>query len=179
MRGVHSWGEGGASPAAARGEGFRAGGTHAPVRSRRALPAGSDGGNDPGVVTASASPPSTPRHVLVVEDNADNRLALRTLLELWGYEVVEAEDGTRAIELALNRRPQIALVDIGLPGMSGYEVAEKVRSATGASKPFLVALTGYGRVDDRRRALESGFDAHLVKPVDPDELEQLLARAPS
>jgi CheY-like chemotaxis protein len=126
------------------------------------------------VSTANATSPKL-RSVLLVEDNPDNRLALRTLLELWGYQVDEASDGCRAIEIALEREPEIALVDIGLPGASGYEVAERVRSASGR-KTFLVALTGYGRSDDRQRALDSGFDAHLVKPIDPDELERLLAR---
>jgi len=124
------------------------------------------------------SSPGLARRVLIVEDNPDNRLALRTLLELWGYAVEEAQDGARAIQMFLEHRPEIALVDIGLPGLNGYEVAQRMRTSAG-SKPFLVALTGYGRTDDRRRALDSGFDAHLVKPVDPDELERLLATAPS
>ena len=118
------------------------------------------------------------RRVLIVEDNPDNRLALRTLLELWGYVVEEAQDGAGAIQLFLEHRPEIALVDIGLPGLNGYEVAQRMRSTPGG-KPFLVALTGYGRIDDRRKALDAGFDAHLVKPVDPDELERLLAAAPA
>ena len=122
--------------------------------------------------------PALARRVLIVEDNPDNRLALRTLLELWGYVVEEAQDGAGAIQLFLEHRPEIALVDIGLPGLNGYEVAQRMRSTPGG-KPFLVALTGYGRIDDRRKALDAGFDAHLVKPVDPDELERLLAAAPS
>ena len=122
--------------------------------------------------------PALARRVLIVEDNPDNRLALRTLLELWGYVVEEAQDGAGAIQLFLEHRPEIALVDIGLPGLNGYEVAQRMRSTPGG-KPFLVALTGYGRTDDRRKALDAGFDAHLVKPVDPDELERLLAAAPS
>jgi len=121
--------------------------------------------------------PALARRVLIVEDNPDNRLALRTLLELWGYVVEEAQDGAGAIQLFLEHRPEIALVDIGLPGLNGYEVAQRMRSTPGG-KPFLVALTGYGRTDDRRKALDAGFDAHLVKPVDPDELERLLAAAP-
>ena len=122
--------------------------------------------------------PALARRVLIVEDNPDNRLALRTLLELWGYVVEEAQDGAGAIQLFLEHRPEIALVDIGLPGLNGYEVAKQMRSTPGG-KPFLVALTGYGRTDDRRKALDAGFDAHLVKPVDPDELERLLAAAPA
>ena len=122
--------------------------------------------------------PVPARRVLIVEDNPDNRLALHTLLELWGYAVDEAPDGAQAIQLHLQHRPEIALIDIGLPGISGYDAAKRIRSAPGG-QPFLVALTGYGRTDDRRKALEAGFDAHLVKPVDPDELERLLATAPA
>ena len=113
--------------------------------------------------------PARARRVLIVEDNPDNRLALHTLLELWGYAVDEAPDGAQAIQLHLQHRPEIALIDIGLPGISGYDVAKRIRSAPGG-RPFLV---------DRRKALEAGFDAHLVKPVDPDELERLLATAPA
>src|SRR3989442_15347350 len=110
------------------------------------------------------------RRVLIVEDNPDNRLALRTLLELWGYVVEEAQDGARAIQMFLERRPEIALVDIGLPGLSGYDVAQRMRAAPGG-KPFLVALTGYGRSDDRRRAPDAGFDPHPGKPAAPDRHE--------
>ena len=122
--------------------------------------------------------PARARRVLIVEDNPDNRLALHTLLELWGYAVDEAPDGAQAIQLHLQHRPEIALIDIGLPGISGYDVAKRIRSAPGG-QPFLVALTGYGRTDDRRKALEAGFDAHLVKPVDPVTLATVIEKAPS
>src|SRR5256886_16370097 len=117
------------------------------------------------------------RRVLIVEDNPDNRLALRTLLELWGYVVEEAQDGARAIQMFLERRPEIALVDIGLPGLSGYDVAQRMRAAPGG-KPFLVALTGYGRSDDPRRALDAGLHAPLGKPADPPDLPPPPAAAP-
>jgi len=135
-----------------------------------------DGIRNAGLGSMSSS--SAARRVLIVEDNPDNRLALRTLLELWGYAVEEAPDGAQAIQMHLERSAEIALIDIGLPGINGYDVAKRIRSAPGG-RPFLVALTGYGRTDDRRKALDAGFDAHLVKPVDPDELERLLATAPS
>jgi CheY-like chemotaxis protein len=113
--------------------------------------------------------------VLLVEDNADAREALRVLLELDGYEVEVAADGARAVELARAKAPAVALIDIGLPGLDGYEVARQVRALPG-SPPRLVALTGYSDPEDRRRAEQAGFDAHVVKPVDPDDLTRLLAR---
>jgi two-component system, sensor histidine kinase len=113
--------------------------------------------------------------VLLVEDNADAREALRVLLELDGYDVEAAGDGPQGIEIARAKTPAVALVDIGLPGIDGYEVAKRLR-ALPAPPAFLVALTGYSDPDDRRRAGEAGFDAHVVKPVDPDELTRLLAR---
>jgi len=109
------------------------------------------------------------RRILVVEDNADAREMLRIVLELAGHEVHEAVDGPSGLATAVDLRPDIALVDIGLPGFDGLEIARRVRIAVGASI-YLVALTGYGQPDDRRLALEAGFDAHLVKPVDPPAL---------
>ena len=109
------------------------------------------------------------RRILVVEDNADAREMLRLVLELAGHEVHEAVDGPSGLAAALDLRPDIALLDIGLPGFDGLEIARRVRLAMGASI-HLVALTGYGQPDDRRLALEAGFDAHLVKPVDPPAL---------
>jgi CheY-like chemotaxis protein len=113
--------------------------------------------------------------VLLIEDNADAREALRVLLELDGYDVEVAGDGPHGIEIARAKTPAVALVDIGLPGIDGYEVAKRLRALPGR-RTFLVALTGYSDPDDRRRAEEAGFDAHVVKPVDPDELTRLLAR---
>jgi PAS domain S-box-containing protein len=116
-----------------------------------------------------------PLDVLIVEDNADGREALRALLEVWGHRVAVAEDGAAGIELGRSGRPEVALVDIGLPDMEGYEVARALRAAPGERRLYLVALTGYGQAEDRERALEAGFDAHLVKPLDPDMLVRLLA----
>jgi signal transduction histidine kinase len=117
------------------------------------------------------------RNVLIVEDNADSRETLRTLLTLWGHQVVVAENGPRGVEIALAELPEIALVDIGLPDLDGYQVAEQVRAASGGEGIYMVALTGYGQNGDRRRSLNAGFNAHLVKPVDPKELARLLAEA--
>ncbi|HUG93920.1 MAG TPA: ATP-binding protein, partial [Planctomycetaceae bacterium] len=115
--------------------------------------------------------------VLVVEDNADVRSMLKTLLELDGFEVEIAAEGRRAIELIETRRPDVALVDIGLPECDGYEVARRVRSDPRNAETYLVALTGYGSPQDRRRALDAGFDAHLSKPVDYQKLSAFISRA--
>jgi CheY-like chemotaxis protein len=114
------------------------------------------------------------RHVLVVEDHADAREAVRCLLEVRGHRVDVAADGPGAIDTALTSRPEIVLVDIGLPGLDGFEVARRIRATAEGKHMRLVALTGYGDLTDRQRALESGFDAHLVKPIDPDHLYRLL-----
>jgi CheY-like chemotaxis protein len=113
------------------------------------------------------------RHVLLVEDNADAMSALRTLLELDGHTVSTAEDGVAGLEELLRLRPEVAVIDIGLPGLTGYEVAKRSRGAGHAGK--LIALSGYGQGRDVQQALRAGFDAHLVKPVDPEALRRLLA----
>ena len=112
--------------------------------------------------------------IVVVDDNEDGRETLQVLLESQGHRVATAEDGRRGIDLILMARPDVALVDIGLPELDGYEVARRV-SAEADVKPFLVAMTGYGQPEDRRRALDAGFDRHLVKPVRPETLNRLLA----
>jgi CheY-like chemotaxis protein len=113
------------------------------------------------------------RRVLIIEDNPDGRETLRILLELWGYEVEATGDGAEGVRKALDWRPGAAVVDIGLPGLDGYEVARRVRAAL-ARKVCLIALTGYGQPEDRRRALQAGFDAYLIKPADLDQLSHLL-----
>jgi CheY-like chemotaxis protein len=124
--------------------------------------------------------PDTPRtlSIVVVEDDADSRDALSTLLELDGHRVAGAADGAEAIELARTKDPDVALIDIGLPGLDGFEVAHRIRRGAGA-RPILVALTGRGQPEDQRRALDAGFDAYLVKPVDPAELARLIERLTS
>lgn len=120
-----------------------------------------------------AAPKAPPRHVLIVEDNEDAREMLRFALELDGHRVETAGDGVRAVEIAVETRPEVALVDIGLPGLNGYDVARQIRAALGPGIR-LIALTGYGQAEDRRRAREAGFDAHLVKPLDPETLSRIL-----
>ncbi|HEY0793990.1 MAG TPA: ATP-binding protein [Chthoniobacterales bacterium] len=114
--------------------------------------------------------------VLVVEDNRDLAMGLRLLLELKGYVVQVAHDGLEALEAARRFRPAAVLADLGLPGMDGYELAERLRTEPWGAEALLVALSGYGREEDRRRALAAGFDRHLTKPVDPRAIEALLAR---
>jgi len=111
--------------------------------------------------------------VLLVEDNPDGRDTLRLLLQMYGYEVEVAEDGGAGVDKALGWRPDAAVVDIGLPVLNGYEVAERVRASLGRSV-YLIALTGYAQFADRQRAYQAGFDVHLTKPADPDELYRLL-----
>ena len=115
-------------------------------------------------------------HLLIIEDNADARDTLATLLRFGGHRVEIAETGLRGIEQALATQPQAALIDIGLPDVNGYEVAKQVRAELG-ERIFLIALTGYGQTDDLRKALDAGFDAHVIKPADLQELGRLLTRA--
>jgi signal transduction histidine kinase/ActR/RegA family two-component response regulator len=114
------------------------------------------------------------RHILIIEDNPDFRHGLRVLLESWGHRVEEAATGRRGLEILQASRPEIMLVDLGLPGLDGYGVAEAVRSAPGGDAVLLVAVTGYGAPHDRRRTKEAGFDAHLTKPVNPHALARLM-----
>jgi len=125
---------------------------------------------------ASPSRAVEPRRVLIVEDNADVREALRTLLEHDGHVVYEAEDGVAGIEAAMRLKPEVVLIDIGLPRADGYQVAQTLRARQDALGPNLrlVAVTGYGQLEDRRRARNAGFDEHLVKPVDPAALQRAL-----
>jgi CheY-like chemotaxis protein len=116
------------------------------------------------------------RRVLVVEDSPDARRVMDSLLRHWGHEARTAEDGVAGVEAAALWRPEVALVDIGLPGMDGYQVAAAIRKELGTSV-FLVALTGYGQPDDKERAVRAGFDLHMVKPVAPAVLARVLAEA--
>jgi len=115
------------------------------------------------------------RRILIVEDNTDAREALREALELSGHQIFEADSGASGVESALANRPDTALIDIGLPGFDGYEVARRIRSSSESQGMMLIALTGYGSPDDRRRAEQAGFDTHLVKPLNFDLLDDLLS----
>ena len=118
------------------------------------------------------------RRILVVDDNKDSANALARLLKrLYGQEVEVAHDGPSALARAATFRPEVILLDIGLPGMDGYEVARRLRGMPGFEAVTLLALTGWGQEEDRRRSLEAGFDHHLVKPVDPEAILDLLTKA--
>ena len=117
---------------------------------------------------------STAGGILIIEDNPDAAHSLRDLLELSGHRVEIAYSGPEGVRTALRLGPAVVLCDIGLPGMDGYAVARQLRERPETASSRLVALTGYGRDEDRQLAQEAGFDLHLVKPVAPDELRQRL-----
>jgi PAS domain S-box-containing protein len=117
------------------------------------------------------------RRVLVVDDNRDAAESLETLLQLWGHQARSAQDGPEALSLMAELEPEIVLLDIGLPGMDGYEVARRMRTMPAGRNALIVAVTGYGRNSDRLQSQEAGFDHHLVKPVLPEVLHELIASA--
>ena len=125
----------------------------------------------------AAAPRPTPRRILVIEDNLDAAESLQLALELEGHEVAVAHDGPHGIERARELTPDVVLCDIGLPDMDGYAVAKVLRSEPGLRDTFLVALTGYALPEDRRRAAEAGFDAHLTKPVTVEGVEEVMIGA--
>lgn len=123
-------------------------------------------------------PASTrPMRIVLVEDNVDIRETVRALLETWGHFVEEASTGPEGAELILLSRPTVALVDVGLPGMDGCEVAKKVRQRFSSREVRLIAMTGYGQDSDRQRIQAAGFDAHLIKPADAKTLQHALSNA--
>jgi signal transduction histidine kinase/CheY-like chemotaxis protein len=134
------------------------------------------------VRAAGDAPPSVDsKHVptcgpiLIVDDNVDAARTLEHLLRSRGYDVQAVFDGTTALACAESRRPQVAILDIGMPQMDGFELAERLRGRFGSAELFLIALSGWGQEEDRRRSSEAGFQAHLVKPVELSALERLLA----
>lgn len=125
----------------------------------------------------AAAAPARSRRCLVIEDNVDAAESLAMLLQLSGHEAEVAFDGASGIEKARSFHPDVVLCDIGLPGgLDGHGVARAFRADPDLKSAFLIALTGYGQEEDRRRALEAGFDAHLTKPADIEELKRMLAR---
>lgn len=112
--------------------------------------------------------------ILVVDDNADNAEMLVTMLRLSGHQTARAGSGPEAIKSAAVFHPHVILLDIGPPGMSGYEVVRELRRQPWTDAIVIVAVTGWGQIADKQRAFEAGFDIHLTKPVDPDALERIL-----
>jgi DNA-binding response OmpR family regulator len=118
------------------------------------------------------------RRILIVEDNVDSAKSLAMLLELSGHAVHTAHDGNQGLALADTLRPDLVLLDIGLPGLNGYEVCRRIRQTAWGKDLMIVALTGWGQEEDRARSRQAGFSAHLVKPVDVSALVGMLATLP-
>ena len=119
------------------------------------------------------------RRILVVDDNRDSADSLAILLELDGNQIRTAYDGIEAVEAAEDFRPDVVLLDLGLPRLDGYQAAQRIRAEPWGEKMVLVALTGWDHDDDRRRTSEAGFDRHLVKPVDSNALLKILSGLPA
>jgi PAS domain S-box-containing protein len=134
---------------------------------------------NPSSLTASdeAVTPVPPHRVLIVDDNRNHAISLGALLRSLGQEVLVAYEGHTAVELASAHRPDLMLVDIGLPGIDGYEVARRCKATKGLEQTILVAMTGYGKDEDRRRSREAGFDVHFVKPIVLEELRHFLEQS--
>jgi CheY-like chemotaxis protein len=113
--------------------------------------------------------------VLVVDDNPDGADTLAMMLTIMGHDTRTAHDGQEALEAAEAFRPDVVLLDIGLPKLNGYEVARRLRAQPWGESTVLIAQTGWGQEEDRRRSKEAGLNFHLVKPIDPEDLEKLLA----
>jgi PAS domain S-box-containing protein len=139
------------------------------VRPAVATPADGDG---------MAADTVSKRRLLIVDDNRDSADSLAMLLQVFGHDVRTAYAGDDAIDVAGRHRPDVILLDIGMPKLDGYEACRRIRSEPWGRRMYIIALTGWGQEDDRRRAVEAGFDHHLVKPVDPDDLTELLASLP-
>ncbi len=119
--------------------------------------------------------PTLPAHrIMVVDDNVDAAESLAMMLELDGHSVIRAHDGRTAIALASNERPSVMLLDIGLPDIDGYELARRLRALPEADAALLIAVTGYGQAEDRRRAEDAGFDRYLIKPIEFESLRSML-----
>jgi CheY-like chemotaxis protein len=115
------------------------------------------------------------KRILVVDDNLDAAESLALLLRLKGHDVRHAHEAGEALEIAREFQPEVGLLDIGLPGMDGYDLATLLRRQASGRDILLIAITGYGQDEDRRKALDAGFDEHLTKPVDPPKLALLIA----
>jgi PAS domain S-box-containing protein len=130
------------------------------------------------LAVAAERPKGPPRRILVVDDNEDAGEALAMILRIMGHEVRAAYDGAEGVAAAGEFRPEVILMDLGMPKVDGYEAARRIRAQPWGSEPFLVALTGWGADEDRRHTSATGFDRHLVKPVDPDALTRMIAEMP-
>jgi CheY-like chemotaxis protein len=125
--------------------------------------------------SAAATSEVAPRRILIVDDNEDSAQSLAMLLEISDHETRSAYDGEQALRIAEEFRPQVVLLDIGLPKLNGYEVCRRIRQEPWGRDILMVALTGWGQNDDRRKSKEAGFDAHLVKPVGHESLMEIFS----
>jgi CheY-like chemotaxis protein len=114
---------------------------------------------------------------MIADDNSDAAVTAQILLELMGFEVATAHDGLQAVDVANAFHPAVILLDIGMPGLNGYEAYRRIHQQPWSAKSTFIALTGWGKDEDREKSLDAGFDHHLVKPVDPAALEHLLDEA--
>jgi CheY-like chemotaxis protein len=130
----------------------------------------------PAQPTAADRPRPKGRKILVVDDDPDNCRLIRDMLMLDGHTVQSAASGPEALERFPGLAPEVAILDVGLPGMTGYELAKRLRATEHGARAVLVALTGYGRPEDRAASKAAGFDAHLVKPLKPADLDRVLAQ---
>jgi len=129
----------------------------------------------PSPAKSIAAEPAATHRILIVDDNRDNAESLALLLGITGNDTYIARDGIEALEAAAEHRPEVVLLDIGLPKLSGHDVCRRIRAESWGKDVVVIALTGWGQEEDRRKSQEAGFDGHLVKPVDYDELLELLS----
>jgi CheY-like chemotaxis protein len=129
--------------------------------------------------TRDSEGPGMSLRILVVDDNVDSAVTMAALLSMYGHEVKTAHDGLQALDEVTRFRPDVAILDIGMPKMNGYTVAKRIRECMGEAQPLLIAVTGWGQEEDRQRSKAAGFDHHLVKPVDPASLCALLSTRPA
>jgi CheY-like chemotaxis protein/two-component sensor histidine kinase len=126
--------------------------------------------------TLVADEPQAGLRILVADDNRDSADTCRMLLEAYGHAVQVAYAGQEALDVANRFRPEVALLDIGMPTLNGYQVARRIRDLEWGARPLLIAVTGWGQEDDKRQSTEAGFDVHMTKPIDMDELTMLLEK---
>jgi CheY-like chemotaxis protein len=122
--------------------------------------------------SADSGAQAAPLRILIADDNRDAADSLSMLLKLSGHDIKVARTGGEALTVAGQFRPEIGIIDIGMPDMDGYEVAQRIRHEAWGEHMTLIAVTGWGQADDKRRALAAGFDRHMTKPVDPEDLER-------
>jgi CheY-like chemotaxis protein len=149
----------------------------APVQSAAQSSPAPQGSGPPRPAPERTAVPEVARRVLVADDNRDGADIMALLLQQYGYDVSVAHSGPEALTAAAQKKPEVAILDIGMPGMSGYEVAQRIRAEAWGKHMLLIALTGWGQEEDKRKAFKAGFDHHLIKPIDPDALEALMSSA--